>query len=123
MRLHFLDFDYSEDMEATSTWDAVASVPASRLPQLLGEVSALLAWAHAQFGPLRGPVESGGLWDYDLQCEREGQPLAAMHYDPESGQLLPAPQPEPDERVSVTLSLAGGPAFAQAFNAEFTPES
>ena len=38
-------------------------------------------------------------------------------------QSAPAPQPEPDERVSVTLSLAGGPAFAQAFNAEFAPGS
>ncbi len=57
MRLHFLDFDYSDDEEGTATWDAVASVPSLRLEELEREVITVLAWAHLQFGALRGPVE------------------------------------------------------------------
>ncbi|WP_288013827.1 hypothetical protein, partial [Diaphorobacter sp.] len=81
MTLHFLDFDYSEDEEGTGTWDAMASVPTDRLPELLAEITALLDWAHTEFGALRGPVETGGLWDYDLQCERDGLPLLALGFD------------------------------------------
>ena len=121
MQLEFLDFDYSEDEEGTATWDAVASVPATRLPQLEQEILALLAWAHEEFGPLRGPVETGGLWDYDLQCERDGRPLLALSYAPKIGHLEPRPQPLQHEHVTLTLSLSGGPAFAEAFAARFGP--
>lgn len=115
MTLHFLDFDYSEDEEGTGTWDAVASVPTDRLPELLAEVTALLDWAHAEFGALRGPVEMGGLWDYDLQCERDGLPLLALGFDIHERQVHPRPQSQPQAWVTLTLSLSGGPAFAAAF--------
>ena len=121
MQLEFLDFDYSEDEEGTATWDAVASVPAHRLHALEGEIAAVLAWAHEEFGLLRGPVESGGLWDYDLQCERDGQPLLALIYAAEGQHLLPRPRALANERVTLTLSLSGGPAFAEAFAARFGP--
>ncbi|MBS0506376.1 MAG: hypothetical protein JSR53_03230 [Proteobacteria bacterium] len=121
MQLEFLDFDYSEDEEGTATWDAVASVPAARLPRLEQEIVTLLDWAHEEFGPLRGPVETGGLWDYDLQCECDGQPLLALSYAPETGHLEPRPPSWPHEHVTLTLSLSGGPAFAQAFAARFGP--
>lgn len=119
MPLHFLDFDHSDDEEGTCTWDAVASVPTERLPELQREITAVLAWADSEFGPLRGPVESGGLWDYDLQCERHGHPLLALHYDAGTGQLQPPPHASPGERVALTLSLTGGPVFAEAFRAAF----
>ncbi|MGD9774251.1 hypothetical protein [Diaphorobacter sp.] len=119
MTLHFLDFDYSEDDEGTATWDAVASVPAHRLAQLQDEVAALLAWAHAEFSALRGPVEDGGLWDYDLQCERDGQPLLALSFDGRTGQLHPLPAVQPHEWVTLTLSISGAGAFADAFSTRF----
>lgn len=119
MTLHFLDFDYSEDEEGTATWDAVASVPAERLPQLLAEVTALLDWAHAEFGALRGPVEAGGLWDYDLQCERDGRPLLALCFDRRTRQVGPQLQVSPQEQVALTLSISGGTAFAEAFSDRF----
>ncbi|HQQ70398.1 MAG TPA: hypothetical protein PLL92_08825 [Alicycliphilus sp.] len=119
MQLDFLDFDYSEDAEGTATWDAVANVPAARLPELEREIVTLLAWAHEEFGPLRGPVETGGLWDYDLQCERDGQPLLALSYAPPARHLEPRPKVSPQEHVTLTLSLSGGPAFAEAFATRF----
>ena len=115
MTLHFLDFDYSEDEDGTATWDAVASEPTDRLPELLAEITALLDWAHTEFGALRGPVETGGLWDYDLQCERDGLPLLALGFDIHERQIHPRPQSQPQAWVTLTLSLSGGPAFAAAF--------
>lgn len=115
MTLHFLDFDYSEDEEGTGTWDAMASVPTDRLPELLAEITALLDWAHTEFGALRGPVETGGLWDYDLQCERDGLPLLALGFDIHERQIHPRPQSQPQAWVTLTLTLSGGPAFAAAF--------
>lgn len=115
MTLHFLDFDYSEDEEGTGTWDAMASVPTDRLPELLAEITALLDWAHTEFGALRGPVETGGLWDYDLQCERDGLPLLALGFDIYERQIHPRPQSQPQAWVTLTLTLSGGPAFAAAF--------
>ena len=115
MTLHFLDFDYSEDEEGTGTWDAMASVPTDRLPELLAEITALLDWAHTEFGALRGPVETGGLWDYDLQCERDGLPLLALGFDIHERQIHPRPQSQPQAWVTLTLSLSGGQAFAAAF--------
>jgi len=119
MPLQYLDFDYSEDEEGTSTWDAIANVAAAHLPDLRRELAAVLAWATTEFGPLQGPVEAGGLWDYDLQCERQGHPLQALHYDPETGQLQPAPDASPGERLTLCLSLSGKPAFADAFRVRF----
>ncbi|MBS0492644.1 MAG: hypothetical protein JSS31_01595 [Proteobacteria bacterium] len=119
MRLHFLDFDYSDDDEGTVTWDAVASVPSLRLEELEREVITVLAWAHLQFGALRGPVESGGLWNYDLQYERARQPLLPLYYDTETQRLMPAPEASPGERVTLTLSLGGGQAFSKAFATHF----
>ena len=56
MGLHFLNFDYSEDDEGRASWDAVASVAAARLPELVQEIVGLLAWAHAEFGALQCPA-------------------------------------------------------------------
>ena len=115
MKLHFLDFDYSEDAEGTATWDAIAAIPAARMSELEHEIISVLAWAHAEYGELRGPLESGGLWDYDLQCERDGLPLLALGFDIHERQIHPRPQSQPQAWVTLTLSLSGGPAFAAAF--------
>jgi len=50
MKLHFLDFDYSEDAEGTATWDAIAAIPAARMSELEHEIISVLAWAHAECG-------------------------------------------------------------------------
>ena len=119
MTLRFLEFDYSEDSEGTCTWDAVASVSADRLAKLCAEITNLLAWASAEGGALRGPVESGGVWDYDLQCERDGQPLQALHYDAQAQLLEPVPQALPGERVTLSLSLSCTADFSEALASRF----
>lgn len=119
MALHFLEFDYSEDDEGTSTWDAMACVTAERLPELLREIAALLEWAHVEFGERRGPLEDGGLWDYDLQCERGDQPLQSLAYDAGMRLLRPQPQALAGERVTLSLSISGAPAFAVPFAERF----
>jgi len=119
MDLHFLDFDYSEDDEGTATWDAVASVPVERLEALLAEIREVLAWAHAECGTGPAPLEEGGLWQYDLQWEPDGAPLQALHFDARTRGFDPVPRGQPGERITLTLSLGGGPAFAEAFASHF----
>ncbi|WP_312307377.1 hypothetical protein, partial [Pulveribacter sp.] len=119
MALHFLDFDYSEAEDGVATWDAIASVPEARRQELAQEVHSILAWAWTEFGALHGPHEEGGLWQYDLQCERRGQPLQELRYDGACGELVPALQAGSDGRVTLTLSISGLPAFAEAFAAHF----
>lgn len=119
MALQLLDFDYSEAEDGVATWDAIASVPAARLQELAQEVQSILAWACAEFGALYGPHEEGGLWQYDLQCERPGQPLQEVRFDAARGALVPALQAGSDGRSTVTLSVSGLPAFAEAFAARF----
>jgi hypothetical protein len=120
MRLHFLDFDYSEDEEGTATWDAIATVAARRMPELEAEIIDVLTWSHTEFGVPSDPLESGGLWNYDLQCERDNHPLLALMYDPVVHRLTPLPPLLPDEHVTLTLSLCGGRAFGEAFAARFS---
>lgn len=119
MALHFLDFDYSEDEDGLGTWDAMASVPARRLGELVAELESILAWAHATFGEQLGPQEEGGLWDYDLQCEQAGQPLRELRFAPQQARLVPPLVLGDGERVTLNFSLSGAPAFGQAFTARF----
>lgn len=123
MALHFLEFDYSDDGENSCTWDALANVRAERLPELLTEVTRVLAWAHTEFGSQRGPLEEGYQWDYDLQCERDGWPLVALTYDLDTASVDPPLQPDPGTRVGIALSISGTRTFAERFAAQFGVES
>lgn len=114
MALHFLDFDYSEDEGGIATWDAMASATAPRLPALLDEVASILAWAQAAFGE-PAPHEEGGLWQYDLQCERDGQSLAGLAFDMQAARVALPAGLRPGERVTVNLSLSAQGALAEAF--------
>lgn len=117
--LQYLDFDYSEDDEGTGTWDAIASVPAGHLAALQTEIVQVLTWATNEFPGLRGPVEEGGVWDYDLHSEPEDAPLQTLHYDPASRRLLPEISPETGQRHILTLSISGHAEFAAALRGAF----
>lgn len=120
MALDFLDFDYSEDEEGLATWDAMASVTAERLAELQAEVDSVLAWAWSEFGDRVGPQEEGGVWQYDLQCEPDEQAPIELHVDPLTGQVhWPSPRLEGRQRLTLSLSLSGERAFAEAFVARF----
>jgi len=97
----YLEFDLSEDADGLSTWDALASPPATHTGALLAEVRALLRLLQ-QLGPA-GPVDEGHDWDMDLQLHDEhGQVLSI------DGDGLPV------GRVSLALSLTGRSALAAA---------
>ena len=116
--LDYLDFDYSEDDEGTGTWDAMACPQPHQLRALYAEIEQLLAWAQRQFPGRRGPREEGGEWDWELQAQHEdGSPLA-LHYDAGSARLQ-APDTPAGERITVTLTLSGSPAFAEALQEHF----
>lgn len=119
MTLHFLDLDYSEDADGIATWDAMACVQPGRLPALLAEVESILGWALANFAAEQGPHEDGGLWQYDLQCERDGQPLVELRLDPQTGRIAAPTDLAAGQALTLNLSLSGSGAFAEAFAARF----
>lgn len=69
----YLLFDTSDDGQGMGTWEAMASVRADRLPQLMAEVDAALALAERSAPGPRGPLDEGGAWDADLQVQTEGE--------------------------------------------------
>ncbi len=63
MQLQYLLFDPSDDGEGTGTWDAMASVRASQLPEVMKEVQTVLDWAERHSPGPRGPlVQTEGDW-------------------------------------------------------------
>lgn len=114
MDLQFLEFDCSEDSEGVVCWDALAQPAARHTPALLHEVTQLLAWAH-RFGPQApGPLEDGADWDFDLHI-RGGDALLQAHWHNASQTLVLSPPPQDHDEITLSLSISGTPAFAQAF--------
>ena len=114
MDLQFLEFDCSEDSEGVVCWDALAQPAARHTPALLHEVTQLLAWAH-RFGPQApGPLEDGADWDFDLHIRGGDAPLQA-HWNNASQTLALSPAPKDNDEITLSLSISGTAAFAQAF--------
>ena len=114
MTLEFLEFDCSEDSEGVVCWDALAQPAARHTPALLHEVTQLLAWAH-RFGPQApGPIEDGADWDFDLHIHCGNAPITA-HWNSADQTLALSPNPSTNDEITLSLSISGTPAFAQAF--------
>jgi hypothetical protein len=119
MELQYLEFDCSEDTEGVVCWDALAQPAASHTEALLREVTQLLAWA-SHFNPQGpGPLDEGADWDFDLQVHlhkphSQHSTPAQAHWQAEQQTLNILPAPTPEDRVELSLSLSGTPAFAQA---------
>jgi hypothetical protein len=119
MELQYLEFDCSEDTEGVVCWDALAQPAASHTAALLREVTQLLSWA-SRFSPQGpGPLDEGADWDFDLQIQLH--PPHSPHSTPAQAHWHAAqqtldihPAPGPGDRVELSLSLSGTPAFAQA---------
>lgn len=120
MNLNYLDFDYSEDEDGTGTFDAMASVLPGKLAALQAEIAAVLAWAHAQWPDACGPLEEGGVWQYDLQAWQEVSTPLELSFDVAQGQLRAAPGVAAPPRTTVTLTLSGSEAFCQALRSQFS---
>lgn len=117
--LRYLHFDLSDDSDGLLTFDAMASATPQHLPALHDELARVLGWAHAQFGPVRGPVEDGGLWDFELTGTLESSQAQHLDFDPRAGVLHVQPAPGQTLRHTLSLTLSATPQFAQAFQTEF----
>ena len=93
--LAFLCFDPSTDTDGVHTFDALASTSADRHAAVAAEVQAVLAWAERRFPDGPGDLDEGASWCHDLQTSEEGN------------------------WVTVSLSLSGTAAFADAFASAF----
>ena len=118
MQLQYLDFDASEDTGGHGSFEAMASVPAARLPALQAEVAAVLAWAHDAFGV----PDAEGEWDYALHGTQEVRTPLALRYDAGRRTVAAAPEGAAGAPITtLTLTLTGTPAFCDAFRAAFSP--
>jgi hypothetical protein len=97
MPLNYLLFDTSDDGEGTGTWEAMASVRAAQLPEVMEEVLAVLEWAETHAPGARSPLDEGGAWDAEQTTHTEG------------------------DWVSVTLTLTGPWEWGEALVAHFAP--
>lgn len=119
MHLEYLLFDFTDDDTGACSFDAMASVDASRIPPLLHEIEAVLAWSHRGFGPASGAGDEGE-WDFELQATLEPDTLLPIAYGVERARIdLPR---VPAGRITITLTLSGSRAFGAAFREAF-PEA
>lgn len=119
MKLHYLDFDFSEDVQGHGSFEAMASVLTSRLPELESEVLQVLAWAHREAPGERGALEEGGQWDYLLHAVHEVATPLDVRYEPGAGDLGWRAGLAGAPRVTLSLTLTGTPAFCTAFRQSF----
>lgn len=118
--LQFLDFDQSEDAHGTVGWDAMASPTPTHNAALLAEVGHLLDRLHTRHDP-PGPLDEGHAWDCDLQVQFEDGTPVAWHWHE---RRVRWPWPEhmpPNTRLTLSLSLTGGPEFTHTLEQEITP--
>jgi hypothetical protein len=114
MNLEFLEFDCSDDGEGVVCWDALAQPAARHTRALLQEVTQLLAWSHRLAMQEPAPLEDGADWDFELHILWANAPVSA-HWDKAQEKLDLSPQPTTGEAITLSLSISGTPAFAQAF--------
>lgn len=117
MELHYLVFDFSDEASGRGSFDAMASVLAPRHAPLLAEVAAVLGWARRAFGPA-GALQDDGEWDCALQALADAGPPLQVDVQP-GGAVTLRPDPPAGQRIELTLTLTGSPAFCEAFAAAF----
>ena len=119
--LDYLIFDYSEDEDGCATWDAMATVRAERLPALQKEVLEVLSWADKQFPRQRGALDEGASWDYELSARTPDHADIRIEADLAVPTLRHAPL-DAAQLLTLTLTLTGRSAFADAFVCAFEVE-
>lgn len=90
--MRYLTFELTDSSDDILTLDAMASTREAEHAAVMSEVDQVLAWAQAEFGGRRGPVEDGNAWDHELLVQHE------------SGQW-----------ITVTLTVSASPEFVDAF--------
>ena len=118
MHLDYMLFDLTDEEIGSCSFDALASVASTRLPALLAEVEAVLAWAHNAFGtPSIHAGEGAGEWDFELQAEGDDEAPLEIHYDSEHACVRVVPGP--CEWLTLALTISGCAAFGAAFRDAF----
>ncbi len=117
MELAYLLFDFSDEEGGDASFDALASVPPQRLPALLAEVEAVLAWAIRSFGP-PAAGDPDGTWDYALHATDADDAPLSIHFDADSRRV--ALQAGCGDRVTLALTVSGTRAFAEALRDTFS---
>jgi len=117
--LQYLDFDYHEDAHGHGTFEAMAAVPAARLPALQAEIVQVLDWAHASFAGQRAALDEGGEWDYQLEARQEWSVPEVLEYEEAARRLSSRSGPAGLVRHAVTLTLSGTPGFCDALRRRF----
>lgn len=116
MHLDYLIFDCTDEEDGSCSFDAMASVAADRLPALLREVEAVLAWAHRGFGaPAGEQVERE--WDFELQASGGHDVELAVAYDARRAQVTI--DAASTVRVTLAFTVSGSATFAHAFREAF----
>lgn len=115
----YLDFEVSEDADGNVTFDALASVAAAQWPALMAEVESLLQWAEHGFGGHRAPLDDGGDWDCELQGSQEAVTPLAFSGPGLSGRLDAEPRGDSTLRYTLSVTVSGNAAFADAWHARW----
>lgn len=121
MRLRYLHFDYSEGDDGVGSFEAMAATAAEHAPRVQAEAARVLDWAHGQFAHACGPLDEGGLWDYDLQGQLDTRVAQTLAHHPGQG-LTVRTESAGTTWHTLTLVLSGTPAFCDAFRARFLDE-
>lgn len=117
MDLAYLLFDFTDEESGACSFDALASVTRARVPALLAEVQAVLAWAHREFGVPAGTGEEDGEWAYALEAADEREAPLAIRYEVREARVCLDEEPQ---RVTLAFTLSGSGAFGAAFREAFT---
>ncbi len=115
MPLQYLIFERSEGTDGLSTFDTMASVQAAHWPAVLREASQVLSWAHTEFGASQCQMDEPDGWDVDLQAQLDDAVPMALRFDLRSGRIHEQASVPGTGRHTLSLTLSGGPAFAEAF--------
>jgi hypothetical protein len=120
MQLDYLDFDFSDEDSGRGGFDAMATVRAPRVPAVLREMAAVLAWASRLFGPpSAGADDDVCEWDFELHAlDEDGAPID-IRWDAAHGEVSIAPPLAEDALTTLTFTLSGSPALCDAFRREF----
>jgi hypothetical protein len=117
MQLDYLLFDFTDEESGRASFDAMASVFPDRLPALVGEIEAVLRWAHGEFGAPSASADEGE-WDFDLHGTVGADLPLDIAYDARSGRVALA-RPHGDGRTTLTLTIGGSRVFCDSFSMAF----
>lgn len=121
MPLRFLEFDYSETPDGAGTFDALASVGENHWQAVQHEAAAVLAWAHAAWGPPQ-PLDEGGVWDVQVNAAQECLTPLQVDYCAAEEALTLVPADGAPPRYTLALTLSGSAEFCAEVRARFVLE-